>query len=180
MTGSALEDPVVDAQEVARKRPSRRWLPFAALGVVALVVAGGLAVVVVFEQSLRGCCGAPIAWGELWYCREPDAAHPVGELYLLRTSEVDEQLTPGGGRGPWPDRIETGHVGTPLRWSQPAGAVVLAVDLAVVPHTNELVPDETTATLVREGQVTAVRDQGLGKAGSVCPAPPTTVSTPRS
>jgi hypothetical protein len=154
-----------------RGRPRLIWL-FVAL---AVMVAPLVAVVVVSKTSWSGCCGAPIAWGEVWYCREPDAAHPVGELYLLRTSQVDQQV---GGQKAWPDRIETGHVGTPLRWRQPAGAVVLAVDLAVVPHTNEVVPDETTASLVREGQVTAVRDTGLGKAGSSCPAPPTVMSTP--
>ena len=126
-----------------------------------------------------GCCGPYVPQGEIWYCREPDAAHPVGELYLLRTSIVGDQPKPGGGQGPWPHRLETGHVGTPLQWRQPAGVAVLAVDLAVVPHTNDVVPDETTSVVVREGQVTVVRDTGLGKAGSTCPAPPTTMSTPQ-
>lgn len=128
----------------------------------------------------RACCGPDIAWGEIWYCREPDAVHPVGELYLLRTTQVDEQPSAGGPPVPSHARVETGHVGTPLRWLQAAGGAVLAVDLAVVPHTNELVPDETTSVLVREGQVTVVLDRGLGAAGSACPAPPTAMSTPRS
>lgn len=158
-----------------RRRPRLVWL------VVALVVlAIPVVVTVVVQRKLVGCCGASIAWGEIWYCREPDATHPVDELFLLRTSTVDEQPYITGALQPWPDRFETGHVATPLRWLQPAGAAVLAVDLAVVPHTNEVVPDETTTVLVREGQVTVVLDRGLATAGSVCPAPPTSMSTPSS
>lgn len=178
------DDAPVDGDAPIEPRRYPRWprariLRYVGAGLaVVLVVAVGKASAVSVTNSL-GCCGQDVPLGEIWYCREPDAAHAVGELYLLGTTIVDEQPKPGGGRGPWPGRVETGHVGTPLLWQETPGVVVLAVDLAVVPHTNTLVPDETTATVVREGQVTVVRDTGLAKAGSACPSPPTTMSTPR-
>ncbi len=156
-----------------------RWV-VAGLGVLVLLASCSASVAYYRAHMQWGCCGVDRAAGQIWYCREPDAAHPVGELYLLRTSQVEKQHSASGALVPWPDRVETGHVGTPLRWEQPVGGAVLAVDLAVVPHTNEVLPDETTSVLVREGEVTVVLDRGLGKAGSACPAPPTSMSTPAS
>ncbi len=152
----------------------------AALAVVLIIAAGRASALWVENNIGIGCCGQELPSGEIWFCREPDAAHPVGQLFLLRTSQVERRKDADGRLFPYAARLETGHVGTPLLWRQTAGVAVLAVDLAVVPHTNEVVPDETTSVLVREGQLTVVLDRGLAKAGSVCPAPPRSMSTPAS
>lgn len=151
-----------------RQRPRLVWL------LVALVLlAVPVVVTVVVQRTLVGCCGPSVAYGEIWYCLEPDSQHPVGDVFLLTTAQVDKQV---GQTRQWPDRIETGHVGTPLRWKQPAGAVNFALNLDPT-GPNDSGVDERQSATVREGDVTTLLVDRQEVDGA-CPAAPTQMATP--
>ena len=139
-----------------------------------LAVSGFFVARRVLQEGAFGCCGPAVAYGELWYCREPDALHPVGDVYLLTTSPVEKQV---GQLREWPDRLETGHVGTPLRWMQPAGAASLALNLDPAGPNDSTVDERTSATVV-EGQLTSVLVAASDVTPAACPVAPTEMSTP--
>ncbi len=176
MTGPSVDEQVVSADASSRRRPRRWWL-YVTLLVVALIAAGGFVAArsVAPVSSSYGCCGATIPYGEVFYCVQPDTAHPAGGTYLLKT---DQLTTQQGQRADWPDRVETGHVGTPLLWRQPAGDVALSLNYDPS-GPNDTTVDTTQSATVREGAVTPVVVAGGAGATTACPAPPTAVSTPQ-
>jgi hypothetical protein len=104
----------------------------------------------------------------------PTPLHPVGDVYLLTTSQVEKQV---GQLREWPDRLETGHVGTPLRWKQPAGAVTLALNLDPT-GPNDSTVDERQPAEVVEGRPTSVLVAASDVTPAACPVAPTEMSTP--
>lgn len=176
MSGPAVDEQVVGGGEGQSSRP-RRWALYVSLLVVALIAAGGFVAVrsVQHASSSYGCCGATIPYGEVFYCVQPDTAHPAGSTYLLKTEQLTTQQ---GQRADWPDRVETGHVGTPLLWRQPAGEVTLSLNYDPS-GPNDATVDTTQSATVREGAVTPVVVAGGAGATTACPAPPTAMSTPQ-